>query len=533
MIAKVRGANARLEFGSSAIPPPGTGTGLVSYTGRYVNTDQMFGLPAVMAAIRLVSETVASFELKVYRGKHAAKTEATGTWQWKLFQQPNSEQSVFDWLVDVSAGPEGFGNSFVRKIKAKGRVTELVPIDPDYVRVRRDKSTGEKVFDVRMGSSDTSTRTLTAQDILHIRGYTPRAGSVSGLSPIQVFRNPLGMASSLEEYAGRFFRNDATPNGAIQVPGPLTKTQAVEMLDHWADRHGGLQNKHKPALLYNNATWQPIGVNMADAQWVLASQHSVEDVARMFRIPAIFLEGGMRQAGKGATSEDEAIKLLVFSILPRVRRIEQAFRADPDLFGQTDLYPEFNTDPMLRADAVSQATVDKEAIQSGWKVPDEVRADHGLPPLPDGLGQIPQLTPVGGAVNPQLAPVTQYAEIEAQQVAQLDRGRYIGADPAVPVGILAELREVFRPEFRMPQPVVNLEPTVTVDMAPVAAAIDRLTQAIADRPEPLPPQVTNEIIVQPTDVTPDFPPTVVKPKTIVLERDNRTGLVKSMTVEEN
>lgn len=523
MILASRGANVRaLEFGSSAVPPPGS-SGSVSYTGRYMAADQMFGLPAVMAAIRLIAETIASFDLYVCRGRNADKRHATSTWQWQLLQHPCQEQSLFDWLADMTASVEGFGNAFCHKIKSKGRVVELKPLDPDYVRARRDKSTLEKVFDVSLDGR--TTVTLTANEILHIRGFTPRAASVAGVAPVTMFRNPLGFASALEEFAGRFFKNDATPGGVIQIPGSLTKVQATEMLENWSDQRAGVRNSHRPAILYNGAAWQSIGVNMLDAEWVAASQHSIEDIARIFRIPAEFLEAGPKKAGASVTTEQEGLRLLMLSVQPRTERITSALAADPDLFGNTDLYPEFNTQSLLRADAVSQATVDKEAIQSGWKTPDEVRADHGLPPLPNGAGAIPQITPVGGAPNPQM---DAYQETEpAPRVYEAGLARPVGFD------ILDQLQTIFRPEIRVdvPTPVVSLQPQVTVDsdMDGLAVVLSRLADAAERIADAGPPQITNEILVQ-SDEVPDYPPTVV-PKTVTVQRDDRTGLVKSLTVD--
>ena len=38
-------------------------------------------------------------------------------------------------------------------------------------------------------------------------------------------------------------------------------------------------------------------------------------------------------------------------------------------------------------------------MQSGVLLPDEARHELGYEPYPDGIGQIPQITPVGGAPN--------------------------------------------------------------------------------------------------------------------------------------
>jgi hypothetical protein len=64
-----------------------------------------------------------------------------------------------------------------------------------------------------------------------------------------------------------------------------------------------------------------------------------------------------------------------------------------------------------------RATVQHSQIQAGTLLPDEARADNGRPPLPDGLGQIPQVTPVGGAPNPAPLPTAEPAPEEPQKAS--------------------------------------------------------------------------------------------------------------------
>jgi hypothetical protein len=44
----------------------------------------------------------------------------------------------------------------------------------------------------------------------------------------------------------------------------------------------------------------------------------------------------------------------------------------------------------------------QQRVQSGILLIDEARHILGYDPLPGGVGQIPQITPVGGAPNPSL-----------------------------------------------------------------------------------------------------------------------------------
>lgn len=380
------------EFGSSAIPPPGGG--YTAFSGTSVTNERAFGLPAVVAAIRLICEVTAAMDICVMRGTGADTEMAEDSWQDKLIDHPNLEQSQFDWLSDVGAGVEGYGNAFVEKIKFRGEVVELIPRDPDYVRVRRDGN--RKVFDV---SVDGRTRQgLTPSQILHFRGFT-YSGYFSGFSPIAMYRQSLGTALALQEFQGRYFDNNAEPGGAIIMPGSITKTRAMEILDLWKASHGGVSNAGKPGILSGGATWQTIGISLIDAQFVEAQRFSVEQIANLYRVPPDLI-GASVEKGVAATAEQVGLRFLVFYLLPRLRRIESTLGCDIDLFENTGLYPKFMTDDLLRADALTHATVQHMRIQDGTLLPDEARAEMGMPPLPDGVGQIPQITPVGGGANP-------------------------------------------------------------------------------------------------------------------------------------
>jgi hypothetical protein len=91
--------------------------------------------------------------------------------------------------------------------------------------------------------------------------------------------------------------------------------------------------------------------------------------------------------------------------MPRLLRLEDAFNADPWLFGAGSR-DRLVLDPMpVRGDLRTEAATDVALVQVGIELVDETRARRGLDPLPGGVGQIPQITPVGGAPNPlSLAP---------------------------------------------------------------------------------------------------------------------------------
>jgi HK97 family phage portal protein len=386
------------EWGTSAIPLPGAGMpgpGFYAHTGRYVSAENAMGLPAVGAAIRLISETIASLPLVCYRGEGADRARAYDSPNYRLLHdRPNSEQSAFEFWGDVASSIETTGNAFIQKLRARGRVEELLVLDPNFVRVYRDRETGEKKFDVLVDQK--RYEGFSTSEILHIRGYTLRGGLV-GISPIAEHRHALGVALAAEEFAGRAYANDATPGLAIKVPGNLGRQQAMEMLSVWQTTHAGIHNARKPAVLTNGADIATLSMSLADAELIEAMRFSVEQVARIFRIPPAML--GAPNAATNQTAEEESLRFVRYCLLPRLRRIEMALRADDDLFPTGDLTPEWLVDGLLRADTATRYAAYVQARQAGWLSANEIRAFENLPPISGG--DEVQQTPVGGAPNLQ------------------------------------------------------------------------------------------------------------------------------------
>lgn len=382
-----------MDFGrEDLIPLPGAN--YATWTGMHLQDDQAAGLPSVGAAVRLISETIGSLPCLVYRGSGSDRAKASDTIQWDLLhERPSIDSTPFDLFQDIAACIETRGNAFIQKVRdARGRVVELVVIDPDAVRVYRDSDSREKKFDVQAGG--TRYVGLGQTDILHVRGMTLRGG-IRGISPIELHRNSIAMAYAVQEYVGRYFQNDATPGMVIKVPGTLSNQQARQILEVWSANHAGLRNAHRPSVLAGGAELDQVRVNLRDTTAIDAQKFSVFEVARMFNIPPTLL-GAFESTFR--PTADEADAFLKFCLGPRLRRIESAFRADPDLFGGTDLYPEFKVDSLLRGSTAERFTAYVAARQAGWLSANEIRELENYPAVPDGDNV--QQTPVGGAPNP-------------------------------------------------------------------------------------------------------------------------------------
>lgn len=396
MILATRYGNVELrtEWGNSSdIRPPWSAW--MSSSGLPVTTTQAFGLPAVSNVIRSPAEIIASLPFMVYTGE--PKERAESAWQWRLLHdKPSTDCDPFEFFYDLVVSLEATQNAFMQKAKYQDRVYELYVLDPQRVTVRRDRETGGKRFDVYVEDGRV-VKDLTSSEILHVRGFS-LPGAVAGTSLVQLHRDPLASSVAMQSFEGDYFRNGGVP--PFWFTGASNATHAKEIIDAHLSAHSGSGNRHKPGALWGQIDVKSIPLSMADASYVDNKKLSVEDVCRIWRWPKELLE---------LTSEpdppDESAwtaRFLKFYLLPRLRRIEQAFRNDPDLFPapvgrRKALFGEFLTAALERADFVTRVRGYKDARQGGWITANEIRVLENLPERPEGDEL--QVTPVGGAPN--------------------------------------------------------------------------------------------------------------------------------------
>jgi HK97 family phage portal protein len=370
----------------------------LSSSGQVVTVPAALGLPALGAAVRLVSGTIAALRFGVYQGRRGDKKERDGSWQAALLAQPTLEGSSYDWMWDIATSLEATENAVLQKIKKGRRVVELKPVDIATVRIYRNRD-GVKVIEV--GSRDGAEK-YTTKDFLHIRGQTMGAG-VAGVSRIWQHRDPAGAMLAAQKFVGKFFQNDARPGVAFIFPDNVRREQAAEWKTDIETEYGGADNAWKPFVAGGGVQIQAIPVSLQDAQFVEGRKLSVLDCARILDVdPGMLGEATLRGERVEALNHFLAIQLP-----PRLARIEYAFKADPDLFGTGPLYPAFDLHDLTYIDPLTRAQIVHEKIQDGTLLVDEARAEEGLgalPPVPDDWkqtpGAVPQIVPVGGGPNP-------------------------------------------------------------------------------------------------------------------------------------
>lgn len=372
-----------------------------SQAGVPVSVDSALTLSSVWAAVWLIAEQGGSLPINVLDREGNRKA---GAWQQRLMRSPNPESSGVDVWTAVLAHLDLWGNAYLGKEKLGGRVVSLWPIPPENVTVERVR--GRKIF--RVVEDDGVARDYTAADVIHIR-HRSLDGFI-GVSTIHQHRNTIGVGLALDKFGGSTFSNRAVPLGVLSIKGRLTRKESRDNLrEEWEDRFRGSGRQNRIAILDEDAHFEPISMPLADAQFVEQRKLSVQDVARIFGVPAEWIGG---ESGGSMTYSNVASRradFLQLTLRSRLKRIEEALFADLDLFSNIGgLEPRFDTGEFLRGDPKTEYETLK--VATGGKpvlTQDEARGLVGRSPLGGKAGELdaaPAPAPFGGAQPKSDAP---------------------------------------------------------------------------------------------------------------------------------
>ena len=189
-------------------------------SGSLVDPISALRVPAVLASVKIISESIARLPLKLYRhlpdgGKEEAKDHPLYD---LLNAAPNTFTTSVEWRLSMQSALSAWGNSysFINRDGA-GNVDELLFLHPNQVAVEVDLNTQEPLYRVTdlSGSQDVYTQ----RDVFHLRTFgVGQLGGYVGTSPIMQAREAIGLAMQLEEHAARLFSNSAKPAGVLSCP---------------------------------------------------------------------------------------------------------------------------------------------------------------------------------------------------------------------------------------------------------------------------------------------------------------------------
>ena len=275
-------ASAGGNFHVSQTPPGWVDaySGWDTATGVTITQENALQISAVSACVRVLSETVGSLPLILYRRREdGGKDRALNHPLYPLLHDlPNSEMTSLELRETLMGHVTTWGNAYGEiEYGGAGQILGLWPLRPDRMRVTRKNGTVRYFYTLKNQELP-----IAAENIMHIRGLG--YDGLIGYSPIQMARQALGLAKATEEYGGRFFSNDARPGGYLQHPGVLSEDAQKRLTKTHEERHQGLSKSHRLSVLEEGMTFKEVGIPPEDAQFLETRKFQTTEIARIYRM---------------------------------------------------------------------------------------------------------------------------------------------------------------------------------------------------------------------------------------------------------
>ncbi|BAP44757.1 HK97 family phage portal protein [Pseudomonas sp. StFLB209] len=368
-----------------------------SSAGVRVTADSALALTVVQNCVTLLAESVAQLPLELYRRLGDGKREAAihHPLYDVLRYQPNPWQTPYEYreYSQLAAGMRGNAFSFIERAD-NGAVKALYPLHNDQIQVLKGT---DLLPCYRIGGH----APLPMRLIHHVRWHT--RNHYTGLSPIELHADAVGLAQAVRQYAGKSFANGTAVSGVIERPKESPAIRDMEsinrILDQWGEKFAGIDNAKKVALLQEGMTFKPVSMNNVDSELLGIMKATGLDVARIYKIPP-HMVNDLEKASYNSL-EQLLIQYVIFALMPWVKRHEQAMMRDFLLGSERkDYFIEFNLSGLLRGDQKSRYDAYAVGRQWGWLSINDIRRLENMPPVANGDSYLQPLNMVDVTHNP-------------------------------------------------------------------------------------------------------------------------------------
>ena len=129
-------------------------------------------------------------------------------------------------------------------------------------------------------------------------------------------------------------------------------------------------------MISKRREWSSSQSNPTDSQFLDTQRFSIEQIARIYSLPPVFLQDLTH--GTFSNTEQQDLHFVKHTVKRWVEQFEQEMNLK--FFGRgSDFYVEFNVDGLLRGDLKTLMEAYATSIQNGIRTPNEVRAIENLP----------------------------------------------------------------------------------------------------------------------------------------------------------
>lgn len=345
-----------------------------------VTFDSSLQLSAVWACVRLISETVASLPINVYR-KDPKTGVRTLDYEHPLHQlftgKVNRWQTRQEYFETLTYQLVMLGNNYTAvQRNSQGRIIALVPLMTEQMEVALSAS-GETEYKYTDG---TNLSYYSEKTVWHNKLF---GNGIVGLSPLAYARNSIGIGQGAENAVSKIYQNGGKPSGVLTIDKVLSKDQREAIKSTFGELAAGTQDRL--FVLEAGMNYNQVSLSPQDIELLSSRKFQIEDIARFFGVPSVLINDTSASTTWGSGIQQIVEGWYKLGLRPYLERYEASMKARL-LTPEEKLYIdiEFDLNALLQPALAERIKTRKEAITGGIMTPNEARAEEGWKPMKGG-----------------------------------------------------------------------------------------------------------------------------------------------------
>ena len=354
-----------------------------------VTEDSAMQLSAVWACVRLLSETVASLPVNVYRKTATGRELAPDHWLSLLMaRKPNRYQTKVEFFETLMLNLALHGNAYAKITKVGGQIRSLLPLMASQIETKLlpDGSV------VHLYHADGNVDVLSSDSVWHVKLY---GNGIVGKSPLAFGRNMFGIAQAAEQSVSKIYANGGKPSGVLSFDRLLTPAQRASVRENFATMTTGTDDRL--LVIEQGMKFDAVSMSPQDIELLASRKHQIDEIARWFGVPSILINQNEGSTTLGSSTAEIISGFYKLNLRPYLERIEASVKTwlfTPEEANQYEF--EFDFEGLLRSDLKSRLEGYRTAVAGTILTPNEVRRIEGWPRVDGGdvlLSQV-NMTPI-------------------------------------------------------------------------------------------------------------------------------------------
>jgi HK97 family phage portal protein len=337
----------------------------------------------VYTAVNAISQEVANIDLKLYKKKRVRGEVQYDEIQeheaFSLLEYVNDYMTLYQLIEITQTYIELLGEAYWAKIRdGQGRVSELWPLRPDWVKVLADKGEYIKGYEYVPEGSDKGVR-FDKADIIPFKNLDPK-NAYRGMGIVKAGAMAIDIDQFSSEWIRTFFFNSALPSLIFTTEKKIPEAEVKRFMKHWNARFKGRHQAHKVAFLGGGMKADKISESVTDMQFLEQRKMMRDEILSMFRVPKSIV--GITEDVNRANAEATVRTFMANVIVPRMRKLVGYLNEFYLAEYEEDIFFDF-VDPTPE-DTEQKLRIYESGLQNGWLTINEVREEENRPSVQGG-----------------------------------------------------------------------------------------------------------------------------------------------------